>query len=297
MRCILPKRIVLSGGGIRGVAHIGALLALEQKGYLKRVNEYCGVSAGGLISFLACIGYSFKLIARFCLEMDFGSIRNIGDDAFLNCLETFGIDDGKNVEKVLKRFLTEMGYAETLTFSQLYRLKPEAPRLRIFATDINQCTIKEFSLDKTPTIEIITALRASMSIPFYFNPVRDPETGHLLIDGALFQGLPLFHLTPAERGSALGITFTEDHNKVNEISTLQDFIAQLYASSYLPLTEDIMQKYKDHLIVIPCGSYPMWDFEASREARKEMMEKAATAAANFVDTQKGIAPPRRYSVS
>ena len=297
MRCILPKRIVLSGGGIRGVAHTAALLMLEQRGHLKFVNEYCGVSAGAIVSFLICIGYSFKTVARLCLELDFGSIRSIGEDAFLNCLETFGIDDGKNVQKLFKRFLTEMGYAETLTFSQLYRLKPTAPCLRIFATDLNQCNVKEFSLKTTPNVELITALRASMSIPFYFNPVRDPETGHLLIDGGFFQGLPLFHLTPAERGSALGITFTEDHNKVNDISTLQDFIAQLYASSYLPLTEDILRQYKDHLIVIPCGSYPLWDFEASREARKEMMEKAAAAAAKFVDTQKGIAPPRRYSVS
>lgn len=297
MRCIRPTRIVLSGGGIRGVAHAAVLLLLDTKGHLKRVKEYCGVSAGAIVSFLVCIGYSFKLIARFCLEMDFGSTRNIGDDAFLTCIETFGLDDGKNVQKLFKRFLTEMGYAETLTFAQLYRLKPNAPRLRIFATDLNQCSLKEFSLEKTPNIELITALTASMAIPLYFHPVKDPETGHLLVDGGLFQGLPFFHLTDAERRGALGITFTEDHNKVNDISTLQDFIAQLYASSYLPLTEDILRQYKDHLIVIPCGSYPLWDFEASREARKEMMEKAAAAAAKFVDTQKGIAPPRRYSVS
>lgn len=297
MRCILPRRIVLSGGGIRGVAHAGALLMLEKKGYLKLVNEYCGVSAGGLIAFLICIGYSFKLIARFCLEMDFGSIRNIGEDAFLNCIETYGIDDGKNVQKILKRFLTEMGYAETITFSQLYRLKPNAPRLRVFATDINKCNIREFSLDKTPNVEVITALTASMSIPFYFHPVEDPETGHLLVDGALFQSIPLFHLTAEEKRTALCITFTVDHHKVNEISSLQQFITQLYASSYLPLTEEMIQKYKDHLIMIPCGSYPLWDFEAPREARKEMMEKAATAVTDFLKTQKGIAPPRRYSVS
>ena len=297
MRCILPTRIVLSGGGIRGGAHAGALLMLEERGYLKLVNEYSGISAGGLVAFLVCIGYSFKLIARFCLEMDFGSIRNIRDDAFLTCIETFGIDDGKNVQKILKRFLTEMGYAETLTFSQLYRLKPQAPRLRVFATDLNQSNIREFSLTKTPDVEIITALTASISIPFYFYPVRDPETGHLLVDGSLFQSLPLFHLSAVEKRTALCISFTVDHNKVNEISSLQQFITQLYSSSYLPLTEEMIHKYKDHLIMIPCGSYPLWDFEASRDVRKDMMEKAAAAVTEFLKTQKGVAPPRRYSVS
>jgi predicted acylesterase/phospholipase RssA len=261
------------------------------------VNEYCGVSAGAIVSFLVCIGYSLKTVARLCLELDFGSIRSIGDDAFLNCLETFGIDDGKNVRKLFKCFLTEMGYAETLTFAQLYRLKPNTPFLRIFATDLNQCNLKEFSLKATPNLELITALTASICIPFYFHPVKDPDTGHLLVDGGLFQGLPFFHLTHAERRSALGITFTEDHNKVNQISNLQEFIAQLYASTYLPLTEDIMRQYKEQLIVVPCGSYPLWDFEASRETRKDIMEKAIAAAATFLENRKGVAPPRRYSVS
>lgn len=297
MRCILPRRIVLSGGGIRGVAHIGALLTLEKRGYLKRVNEYCGVSAGAIVAFLICIGYSLKTVARLCLEIDFDSFRTIEEDAFLTCIETFGIDNGKNVQKLFKRFLTEMGYAETLTFAQLYRLKPHAPRLRIFATDLNRCSVKEFSLEKTPHVELVLVVLASMSIPLYFHPVHDPETGHLLVDGGFFQALPLFHLSPMERESALGITFTEDHNNVKKISTLQEFIGQLYASVHFPLTMDIMQKYKEQLIVIPCGSYPLGNVGAPRDDRKMMMEKAEVAAIEFLREEKGVAPPRRYSVS
>ena len=47
---IPPLRIVLSGGGIRAVAHSGALKALEEKGMLVAVKEYIGLSAGGLIA-------------------------------------------------------------------------------------------------------------------------------------------------------------------------------------------------------------------------------------------------------
>jgi predicted acylesterase/phospholipase RssA len=297
MRCILPQRIVLSGGGIRGVVYASALSVLEKRGYLKFVSEYCGVSAGAIVAFLICIGYSLKRIAEIVLEMDFSSIRNIEEDAFLTCMDTFGIDDGKNIEKTIKRFLTSLGYAETLTFAQLYALRPSAPRLRIFATNLNYCSSKEFSLEKTPHTELISALRASFSIPFYFHPVRDRETGHFFVDGALFQNIPFFHLSPNERKGALGITFTVDHTKVNKISSIQEYIAQIYASTYIPLTEDILQNYREQLILIPCGSYPMWDFEAPREARKEMMEKAEKAVIEFLAMRKGDAPPRRYSVS
>ena len=41
---MFPRRILLSGGGIRGLAHIGALQELERNGMLKGVIEWLGVS-------------------------------------------------------------------------------------------------------------------------------------------------------------------------------------------------------------------------------------------------------------
>ncbi len=57
---IPPRRIVLSGGGMRAVAHIGALQVLEARGHLAHVKEYVGVSAGAFLAFCLAIGYTLK---------------------------------------------------------------------------------------------------------------------------------------------------------------------------------------------------------------------------------------------
>ena len=74
---IPPRRIVLSGGGIRALAHLGALDVLEKKGYLKNVKEYVGVSAGAFVGFSICIGYTISELRMLCSVFDFGLIRSV----------------------------------------------------------------------------------------------------------------------------------------------------------------------------------------------------------------------------
>jgi predicted acylesterase/phospholipase RssA len=79
---------------------------------------------------------------------------------------------------------------------------------------------KEFSERKTPGASVVMSLMASMCIPGYFVPVRDPDTGHLLVDGGALHNFPLAFLTEAEQRTALGITFSEDHVKLQTVRKL-----------------------------------------------------------------------------
>ena len=60
------KNLILSGGGIRGIAHIGALKALYELNILKNITTIAGASIGGIIAGLYCAGYTpdemFKII-------------------------------------------------------------------------------------------------------------------------------------------------------------------------------------------------------------------------------------------
>ena len=49
---IPPRHIVLSGGGVKVISLVGALQHLEEKGHLRSVKEYCGVSAGAFLAFM-----------------------------------------------------------------------------------------------------------------------------------------------------------------------------------------------------------------------------------------------------
>jgi NTE family protein len=293
---IPPLRIVLSGGGIRAVAHSGALKALEEKGMLVAVKEYIGLSAGGLIAFCIAIGYSIKNLTVLCQRFDFSSIRTLEPEDMILFFDKYGLDSGARLQRLLESLLKQKGLPAGLTYKQLRQAVPKAPILRIFAADI--CTVKpkEFSEKKTPGASIVMSLMASMCIPGYFVPVKDPETGHLLVDGGALNSSPLAFLTEAEKETALGITFSEDHVQMKMIDSLPRYFQQIFACFYLPRTLAIWNKNND-IIIIPCGDYPLWDFEASEDAKKRMIELGYKAGVDFLDDKVEPRIRRRFSVS
>jgi predicted acylesterase/phospholipase RssA len=293
---IPPQKIVLSGGGIRVIAHVGALIRLEQAGMLKAVREYIGVSAGAWLCFCLCIGYNLRTIQILCREFDFGLLRNLEPECILNSFETFGIDDAANLRKLLESLLRQQGLPIDCTFELLYKEKPDAENLRIFAADICACQPYEFSVEKTPKATLVDALLASMCIPCYFTPIIEPETGHYLVDGGVFHNLPLAFLSDEDAEHSLGLTFSDTHTKVEKIETLPEFFLQIYACFYVPRNKTVITKHKDKIIVIPYGHYPMWNFEASDEVRKEMLKVGFDAANHYLQEFKSEKPLRRYSV-
>jgi len=294
---IPPLRIVLSGGGIRCVAHSGALKKLEEDGMLTAVKEYIGVSAGALIAFCIAIGYTIPKLKSLCNNFDFSTIRSLEPEDIFSFFDKYGMDSGTKLQRLLESLLKHRGLPSTLTYKQLREHSPSAPILRVFATDLCAVLPREFSEKKTPNISLVTSLMASMCIPVYFVPVKDPETGHLLVDGGVLQNFPLAFLTPSEQETALGITFSEDHVKVKKIESVYQYFQQIYAGFYLPRTLDIWNKNRDKIIIIQCGDYPLWDFEASTEAKERLIQFGYEASSAFLKRRAPAQITRRYSVS
>jgi NTE family protein len=286
---IPPLRIVLSGGGIRAVAHSGSLKALEEEGMLKSVKEYVGVSAGAMLALCLSIGYSVETLASLCLKFDFTVIRTLEPETMLSFFETLGLDSGHRLQRLIESILHQKGLLPTTTFSEI-------PNLRIFASDLMTCEPREFSATKTPNANVVRGLLASMCIPGYFTPVTDEETGHILIDGAALHNFPLAFLSAEEQKTALGITFSEEHTRVEKIENIFEYFQQIYACFYLPRTFDVWEKNKGRVIILPCGDFPMWDFEASSERRATMIKIGYDATKKFIKTPQ-TAPLRRMSCS
>jgi NTE family protein len=298
---IPPRRLVLSGGGIRALAHVGALEVLEQKGLLKAVKEIVGVSAGAFVGFTVCLGYTIQEIKTLCSLFDFSMIRNLDPEAALEFPMSFGFDDGANLCKLLHSLLRIKGLPITLTFGEWATQYPNALQLRCFATDICCTEPREFSATKSPTVSIVQALRASMSLPVYFTPVLDPETGHMLIDGGILHNFPLAFLSVEEREQSLGISFSYDHTRVEAIPDLLTFFSQVFACYYIPRTNAIHSRNKEKCIIIPCGEIPAWNFELTRAEREGIMRMGNEAAESFWRDQTCLGtrkkPIRRYSVT
>ena len=160
--------LALSGGGVRGFAHIGALRALEDVGI--KPDVIAGVSAGSIVASFYAAGMSADEIFNLFGSIDMSKFLqvDISKSGFLK-LDKF------------KRFLET-----NLPIKNIEELL--IPTI-IAATDIEQQHEMTFTSGN-----IAERVVASCSIPLVFRPVK--IDGSYCVDGGVLHNLPSFYLRP-----------------------------------------------------------------------------------------------------
>jgi predicted acylesterase/phospholipase RssA len=105
MRTIPPRRLLFSGGGVRVISYLGALQVFQENNLLKHVREFCGVSAGALVALMLALGYSFRVIERFCYEFDFNSMHTFDLESIYFLKGTDSKED--SIQEVLNDLLQD----------------------------------------------------------------------------------------------------------------------------------------------------------------------------------------------
>ncbi|MCQ2191438.1 MAG: patatin-like phospholipase family protein [Paludibacteraceae bacterium] len=155
--------LALSGGGIRGVAHIGVLMALRQIGLEPDIIS--GVSAGAIVGAMYADGLSFdKMLGVFRHSSFQKSVK-------FNMPKNGGLSNVKGYKNYLAKTL------QTRKFSDL-----KIP-LVVNATDLNEGTITYFRDGN-----LLDAVVASASVPVLFNPYK--IGAHYYVDGGILCNLP-----------------------------------------------------------------------------------------------------------
>jgi NTE family protein len=298
-RIIPPRRLALCGGGVRCVAHVGVFKALAEAGILTCVKEVVGISAGALFGLFFVLGYSLEQIERLALEFDFNQLRQIDAESVMAFPFTFGLDAGVGIEKFIKIVLARKGLDPEISFASLFthlsKIIQNAPRLRCFATDIQTACVKEFSAEATPTCPVWIGLRASMSLPILYTPVKDPLTGHILMDGGVLHNLPLVFQPLEEVDTTLAVLFqtnpvpVETPELIHVFQYVYDAITKMRNTPYL-------EKFKGQIILIDSDDFTGLSFGESKDSRATLIQKAYQQTKAFLFTQ-GKKPLRRYSVA
>lgn len=187
--------LALSGGGAKGLAHIGILKAIDSAGL--KIDYISGTSMGAVIGSLYAIGYNGKEIEHIARTMDWDKM--FSNKITLRALSMEEKDEyGKYAVEIPfenKKLNLPTGALESeelwIKLSELYfpvhRIKNfnefSIPFVSI-ATDISNA---EPVVQKRG--EIITAIRASMAIPGVFTTVLD--SGRALVDGGVIRNFPV----------------------------------------------------------------------------------------------------------
>ena len=188
--------VVLSGGGAKGMAHIGALKVIERAGI--PVDIVCGTSMGSIVGGLYAIGYNADVLDSIVRNQDWSYVITDKEDLAQQSLadrekqNTYvisrgltigkrnendgGIIKGKNLAELFWKLCT--GYTDSIDFSHDLPIP-----FACVATDIVDNTEYDFHSGCLPQ-----AMRASMAIPAVFSPVRKGD--HVLVDGGLRNNYP-----------------------------------------------------------------------------------------------------------
>jgi predicted acylesterase/phospholipase RssA len=249
------------------------------------------------MSFALCIGYTLSELHTLCIALDFSLTQNIDPDNILNFIDLYGFDDGVNTEKFIVILLKAKGLSPKITFEELSKILPDAPRLRVYAVKLETYAIREFSLEKTPRVEVKWAVQASMTIPVYFTPMKD-LSNNLFVDGGLIAHFPFHHLTDEERADTLGIAF-KNGEAGSSITNIGQYLFKIYYSIYYHQNIELYKHWGHRIIQIDCKKFPALNFAADSDEKSSLIEIGSAATRDFITNHKwilGKAPARRYSL-
>lgn len=176
--------LVLSGGGARGIAHIGVIEELERCGY--QITSVSGTSMGSLVGGAYALG-KLNELKEWIYTLDKGKVFRLVDFT----LSKQGLIKGDKVLKKMKDFIPDTNIEDL-----------PIPYVAV-AVDLiskEEVVFREGSL--------YHAIRASISIPSVFTPVKEKK--RLLVDGGVLNNIPVEHVLRTEGDLLVAVNVNAD---------------------------------------------------------------------------------------
>jgi len=292
--------LALSGGGAKGLAHIGVLKVLDEAGV--QVDCISGTSMGSVVGGLYAMGYSGAEIEAMLADLDWNTLlydvrgrplltmaQKQLDGQFSFTLPIVdgsvglpaGIIPGQNMELLISRLTAP---AHTIrNFCDL------PSKFVCIATDI--ATGEVVRLDQG---DLGDAIRASTALPLAFTPV--PRDGRLLVDGGLVRNFPVEDVRSLGTDFVIGVDIGSSSLRTPQIRNFVQVVSQ--ALTFSDEAERGRQRSLCDLLLTPdINNVSLLDFENPRAIIRRG-EEAARAVLPTLDSLAQVQrsrfhPPRR----
>ncbi len=240
--------LVLSGGGAKGMSHIGVLRVLEKAGI--PIDIITGTSMGSLVGGLYSVGWNAAKLDSIVRQQDWAFLlsdkavyysQDLASREKQNTYllsktitahkrildETGGLIQGKNIEKLLTQLTA--GYTDSISFSSL-----PIP-FACVATNIMDNSEYDFHSG-----QLARAMRASMAIPAAFTPVKMGDM--VLVDGGLRNNYPADLAREMGADFIIGVTVQGKEKTADELGTSMSVLSQI-------IDINCKNKYDDNLAI------------------------------------------------
>lgn len=278
-----PKvALVLEGGGAKGVAHIGVLRVLERAGI--PIDIITGTSMGSIVGGLYAIGYDAAALDSLVTAQDWQYLlgdkleqyspllhnrkqqnsyifsRLVTLDGGKVVSNTGGFVEGRNLERLFAQLTS--AYPDSMSFDDL-----PIP-FACVATNIMDNTEYDFRSGR-----LAEAMRASMSIPGVFSPIRKGDM--VLVDGGLRNNYPADIAKAMGADVIIGVIVDEEDKTPGELRSSLDVLMQVVSVNCKNKFEENVQ-ITDIPIRVDVHGYSMMSFNAA--ALDTLIRRGETAA-------------------
>lgn len=289
----MPKAdLVLEGGGVKGLGLVGAVLHLMRAGYT--FPRVAGTSAGSIVAAFLAAGATADDLDAIMRRLDYSRVPDRGGLPALSegvgLAWRSGAHPGNYVHGFVRDELERLGVR---TFADL---QPDA--LVVTATDITRGRLLRLpwdyeSLGLDPGEQLVAdAVRASISIPLFFEPV--PLGDLTLVDGGVLSNFPIQMFDrPKPRWPTFGVKVIPDAPDANALlfpgfSLPQPPPVRLLARVMTTAVLGHDQTYFDQpcvrrrAIPVDTSAVGIVEFGASEEKRAALVAKGEQAARDFL---------------
>ncbi len=247
--------VALAGGGLKGLAHIGALRALEELGV--KIDYLSGTSSGSIFSTFYAMGFKTEEIKNRTMKY-YKMLTKIQKKSIFKAGVTYvtsgtakieGLIDGKNIENLVTKVAGEK------QITNMNQIKIPYAIATVDTISTKECIFlsKEYNfknddIDYIYNAPIATATRASMSFPGVYTPCQYGK--YNFIDGGTKDNLPVKILKDMGADKTLALSF-----RIDDYEPKEDIFAVLLRTVDIFSLKDVReaQKEADLAIEIDCS--------------------------------------------
>lgn len=209
----------LSGGGVKGAAHIGVIKALEEENI--KIDSISGTSSGSIVATLYAMGYRsneiYDIFKKYCKKIRYVDFWNILKLIYGLVFKRKIIIDGLNSGKAIEKLINDIAKGKNIKDISDIHFPLVIPSVNIYNGKVTCFTSyknEKRYLSNTIFVNhmnIGKAVRASCSYPVVFSPCEFNNTN--LIDGGIRENTPWRELKEIGTDKVISVVFREKFDK------------------------------------------------------------------------------------
>lgn len=296
---------VFEGGGVKGIGLVGAIAVAEEHGY--HWMNVAGTSAGAIVAALVASGYTASEMKEIMNNLDYRQFTDTGlmdkipvTGKLLSLIFEKGIYEGKWFENWMQGLLNKKGVRTfgDLIVSEFNNDEQYRFKLRVIASDISTGRMLVLPQDmakfgiKPEDLNVASAIRMSMSIPFFYEPIKlkNMKTNQesYIVDGGILSNFPvwLFDSSREPEWPTFGFKLVEpEEGSPNNIRGPISLLAALFST----MSEAHDARYIEdadfvRTVAIPTLGVKTTEFDLSQEKSEALYQSGREAAEKFFNS-------------